>query len=243
MFQLSLQFSNSKETLKYYFEKVTGKSVSLNLTDNSTSMLSIKTKGNSISVRIHWMFLNADDDVIREIADLIKARKGRTQLIRKFISGNRTFLRNKERYSRPLSNHTQGRFYNLREIFDALNSEYFRGRIIASISWGKRNSRRALRNRTLGSYCGHTNTIRINPVLDRRNVPRYFIKYVIYHEMLHGVVKEEKKNGRRSVHTAEFRKRERLFKDYEKAISWERRLYLTPAYANPGATWAKKRIL
>jgi len=169
------------------------------------------------------MFLNADDDVIREIADLIKARKGRTQLIRKFISENRTFLRNKERYFRPLSNHTQGRFHNLREIFDALNSEYFGERIIASINWGKRNSRRALRNRTLGSYCGHTNTIRINPVLDRRNAPHYFIRYVIYHEMLHGAVKEEKKNGRRLVHTAEFRKRERLFKAYEKAIAWERR--------------------
>jgi len=75
----------------------------------------------------------------------------------------------------------------------------------------------------LGSYCKHTGTIRINPVLDRRNVPLYFIRFVVYHEMLHSSMREERKNGRRSVHNPEFRKRERLFREYEKAISWEKK--------------------
>jgi len=222
MFQLSLQFSNSKDTLREYLEKMTGKSVSLTLTDNSTSMLSIRTKSNSVSVRMHWMFLNADNEIIREIAKFIKTRKGRIPLIRKFISENRTCLKKREIYSIQPRIRTQGRFYNLREIFDSLNNNYFGGGITASISWGKQNSRKAVRKRTLGSYCGHTNTIRINPVLDRKNVPHYFIEYVIYHEMLHSAVTGEKKNGRKSVHTSEFRKRERLFKEYDKAISWEK---------------------
>lgn len=224
MFQLSLQFSNSKDTLKDSLEKMTGKSVSLTLTDNSTNVLSIRTKGNLVSVRMHWMFLNADDEVIIEMASFIKTRKCRTPLIRKFISENQTCLKKREQNSRQLSIHTKGRFHNLREIFDDLNDEYFGGRITASINWGKGNARRAVRNRTLGSYCGHSDTIRINPVLDRRNVPRYFIRYVVYHEMLHSAVKEERENGRRSVHTSEFRKLERLFKDYGKAVSWEKRL-------------------
>jgi predicted metal-dependent hydrolase len=224
MFQLSLQFSNSKDTLKDSLEKMTGKSVSLTLTDNSTNVLSIRTKGNLVSVRIHWMFLNADDEVIREMASFIKTRKCRTPLIRKFISENQTCLKKREQNSRQLSIHTKGRFHNLREIFDNLNNEYFGGRITAPIGWGKGNARRAVRNRTLGSYCGHSDTIRINPVLDRRNVPRYFIRYVVYHEMLHSDVEEERKNGRRSVHTSKFRKLERLFKDYEKAVLWEKRL-------------------
>lgn len=224
MFQLSLQFSNNKDTLKDSLEKMTGKSVSLTLTDNATNVLSIRTKGNLVSVRIHWMFLNADDEVIREMASFIKTRKVRTPFIRKFISENQTCLKKKEQNARQLSIHTKGRFHNLREIFDDINNEYFGGRITASIGWGKGNARRAVRNRTLGSYCGHTDTIRINPVLDRRNVPRYFIRYVVYHEMLHSAVEEERKNGRRSVHTSEFRKLERLFKDYGKAVSWEKRL-------------------
>lgn len=223
MFQLSLQFSNSKDTLQHYLEKVTGKSVSLTITDNSTSLLSIRTKSNSVSVRMHWMFLNAGDEVIREVADFIKTRNGRTPLIEKFISKNRTCLKKREQRSMQPGIRTQGRFYDLKEIFDNLNIEYFGGSITASIGWGKGNSRRVVRKRTLGSYCRHVNSIRINPVMDRKNVPLYFIRYVIYHEMLHSSVKEERKNGRRSVHTSEFRKRERLFKDYEKAISWEKR--------------------
>lgn len=228
MFQLSLQFSNSKDTLEDYLEKMTGKSVSLTLTDNSTSLLSIRTKGNSVSVRMHWMFLNANDEVIREIANFMKTRKGRTSLIRKFISENQTSIKKRKQNSRQLSIYTQGRFHNLREIFDNLNNEYYGGRITASISWGKENARRAVRNRTLGSYCRHTNTIRINPVLDRKNVPRYFIRYVVYHEMLHSDVEEERKNGRRSVHTSKFLKLERLFKYYEKAVSWEKRFMQKP---------------
>jgi len=221
MVQFSLQFSNNKDTLRDYLEKITGKSISLTLTDNSTSMLSIRTKGNSVSVRMHWMFLDAPDEVINEIAGFIKTRKGRTHLISKFISENRTCLKKRKRNFRQLSIHVQGRFHNLREIFDDLNAEYFGGRITASISWGKRNARRAVSRRTLGSYCVHTGNIRINPVLDRRNVPCYFIRYIVYHEMLHSALKEERKNGRRSLHTSEFRKKERLFKDYEKAVSWE----------------------
>lgn len=222
MFQLSLHFSNSKDTLRDFLEKITRKSVSLTLTDNSISMLSIKKKNNLFSVRMHWMFLNADNEIIREIGNFIKTRKCQTPLIRKFISENQSCLKNKERHSKQFSIQTQSRFHKLREIFDSLNNEYFGGRITATISWGKQNSRRAVRKRTLGTYCRHTDTIRVSPVLDRRSVPHYFIRYVVYHEMLHSAVREERKNGRRPMHTSEFRKRERLFKEYDKAISWEK---------------------
>ena len=222
MFQLSLYFLNSKDILQHYLEKFTGKSVSLTLTDNSTSLLSIRTKGISVSVRMHWMFLNADNEVIGEVANLIKTSKGRTTLTRKFISENRPCLKIRERCARPPSIRTQGRFYNLREIFDSLNKEYFGGGITALISWGNQNSRRALRKRTLGTYCRDTDTIRISSVMDRRNVPHYFIRYVVYHEMLHSAVRDLKENGRRAVHTTEFRKRERLFREYDRAIAWEK---------------------
>jgi SprT-like family len=221
VFQLSLQFTNSKEALQHYFEKVTGKSVSLTITDNSTSMLSIRTKSNTVFLRMHWMFLNAGEREIRELVDFMKTRKRRTPFISKFISENRTCLR--EQCPRQTIIRTQGRFYNLREIFDDLNREYFGGSISASISWGKQTSRRFARKRLLGSYCGHNNAIRINPMMDRKNIPLYVIRYIVYHEMLHSVVKEERKNGRRWVHTSEFHKRERLFKDYDKALAWEKR--------------------
>jgi len=223
MFQLNLQFSNNKDTLRDYLEHVIGKSVSLTLTDNSTNLLSIKTKNNSVSVRMHWMFLNASNEVIREIVSFIKARRSRTPHIRKFIRENQTCLKKREQKSRRSKIRTQGRFHDLREIFDALNNEYFRSKIPASISWSKGSARRAVRKRTLGSYSKHTNTILINSVLDRKNVPNYFIRYVVYHEMLHSTLREKMKNGKKLVHTSEFRRRERLFKDYENAMAWEMR--------------------
>ena len=71
MFQLRLQFLHSKDTLADCLEGMTGKPVSLTVTDNAASLLSIRTKGNSVSVRMHWMFLNAGEDVVREIAGFI----------------------------------------------------------------------------------------------------------------------------------------------------------------------------
>jgi predicted metal-dependent hydrolase len=221
MSQLNLQFSNNKNTIKDYLEKETGKLVSLTITDNSTSMLSVKTKENSVFVRLHRMFLHAENDIIKEIAEFIKFRKRKTPLISKFIRENKHYLKNKS--SRPPVIRTQGKYHNLKELFNSLNDEYFKGRITAPISWGKKNPRLAVRKRTLGSYSSHTNTIRINSVLDRKNVPRYFIKFVIYHEMLHSDMHRERKNGRRLLHSSEFKRRERLFEHYEKTISWEKR--------------------
>jgi len=82
MSQLNLRFSNDTDALKHYFERATGKAVSLTITDNSTTMLSVRTKGNSVFVRLHWMFLNASNDVIRAIAEFIQRRKDKTPLNR-----------------------------------------------------------------------------------------------------------------------------------------------------------------
>jgi hypothetical protein len=202
---------------------MTGKSVSLTITDNSTSMLSIRKKSDSVSVRMHWMFLNADEEVIGAIAGFIKTGKARTPFIRRFISENRACLKKRAQHREQYTLSTQGKNHNLREMFDILNQEYFGGGINVSIGWGKGNSRRVVRKRTLGTYCGDTGTIRINPVLDKRNVPHYFVNYVIYHEMLHSAVRGETKNGRRLVHTTEFRNRERLFREYGRAKAWEQR--------------------
>jgi hypothetical protein len=222
MLQFKLHFSNNQDSLQVYLERITGKPVSLILTDNVTSLISIRRKDNLVSVRMHWMFLNAGDEVIREIACFIKTRRGKTPHIRRFIRENQTCLKEREIKYRQTRIFTQGKFYNLKEIFDALNSGYFGGKITASITW-RRGNKQAVKKRTLGSYSRHTNTILINSVLDRKNVPYYFIRYVVYHEMLHSVMEEKVNNGRRSVHTSEFRKRERLFKDYEKAALWEKR--------------------
>ena len=82
MLQMRLLFSHSEYTLRDTLAKMIGEAVSLTLTDNSTSMLSIRKKDGSVTVRMHRMFLIAGEEVIREIAGFIKKRKGQTPLIR-----------------------------------------------------------------------------------------------------------------------------------------------------------------
>lgn len=218
--QLPLPLSHDEDSLRVYLEKITGKSISLKITDNSTSMISLKTKGGIVYVRLHRIFLNAGDDIIFEIAQFIKNKKGRTPLIRDFIKQNSNCLKRKP--PKKISINTQGKYYDLREIYAKANGEYFDGRVTASITWGTKSPGYAVRKRTLGSYSSHTNTIRINPILDKKSVPRYFIEFIVYHEMLHADIDVVTKNSRRSVHSREFKSREKLFKHYEKVIAWEK---------------------
>lgn len=218
--QLSLSLSHDENSLRNHLEKATGKTISLKMTDNSTSMISVKMHGKNVSVRLHRIFLNAGVDVIREIAEFIKNKRCMTPLIRDFIKQNSNSLNKKP--LQKLSINTKGKYYDLSGIYESINNEYFNGKVSAAIAWGAKSPRCAVRKRTLGSYSSHTNTIRINPILDKKSVPRYFIKFIVYHEMLHADMGTETKNGRRSVHSREFRRREKLFKYHERAMAWEK---------------------
>ena len=59
--------------------------------------------------------------------------------------------------------------------------------------------------------------IRIHPLLDQAFVPRWFLKYVLYHEMLHSVVPTNLCGTEGGVFTEEFNRRERQFRGYHRA--------------------------
>ena len=221
MHQLKLFCIPDKDSLRTYLEQETGKTVSLIITDNSTSMLSVKMQGGNVSLRLHNMFLSADINVLAEIADFIKRKKRKTPLITGFIRQNRHMLKQKHR--RKVKVRAHGRYYNLLEIFHSINKEYFEGRVSASITWGAKGPRRAAARRTLGSFSDHNKMIRINPILDSKSVPMYFLGFIVYHEMLHADIGIETRGKRRLIHSKEFKRREKHFKHYERALAWEKR--------------------
>ena len=108
-------------------------------------------------------------------------------------------------------------------MFDQLNARYFRGRLRGyEVKWGRRRKHRPREYFIFGTIQEEDRVIRINPLLDQPFVPRWFLKYVLYHEMLHSVVPEESgPGGRRRVHTEEFNRRERRFHGYSRARQWE----------------------
>lgn len=218
MNQLTLPFFNNAGELRDYLQRASGMNIALTITENSTSMLSSRIKGGVIHVRAHRIFLTADTDTLSEIAEFIRRRRGGAALIKRHIKENRQHI--EKRPPRKTRHDIQGRYYDLRPIYETVNREYFEDRITALITWGARNTRRLVRKRQLGSYNCHTNTIRISRTLDRKTVPLFFIKFVVYHEMLHADMSVEETRGRRSVHSGEFRRREKLFESYDKAAVW-----------------------
>lgn len=210
-----------EDAVRQHLIKETGMNIHLAVTDNSSSMLSVRHKGKAVAVRMHRIFLSAGNDVLQEMAGFIRQGKGRTPLIRRFINLNRSRL--KKRPSRKISLCPRGKCYDLLDIFASLNKEYFAGRVRCSITWGRSAVRRSARKRTLGSYSHDTGLIRINPLLDTRRVPLYFVEFVVYHEMLHADMGVMTGQGRRYVHSREFRQREKMFSQYEKALTWEKK--------------------
>ncbi|RJQ48808.1 MAG: hypothetical protein C4538_03290 [Nitrospiraceae bacterium] len=221
MERLPLPLHLSEDFIRKHLERETGKTIYLLITDNSTNMLSIKWEGKSLNVRMHRIFLSAGKEVLHELADFIKKRNIRTPQIRKFINVNASHLRMNP--PKKITLRTKGSYYDLLDIFNSLNEEYFMGRISSPITWGRATSKHAARKRTLGSYSQHTGLIRINPILDTGKVPRYFLEFIVYHEMLHAEMGVENSIGRRSVHPRKFREREKQFTNYEKALGWEKK--------------------
>jgi hypothetical protein len=117
----------------------------------------------------------------------------------------------------------QGRFFNLREIFDKLNAKYFRKRLKGyAIVWGRKRKGRPRDQIVFGTIQEDDRIIRIHPLLDRYFVPTWFLEYVIYHEMCHAVVPDEfDASGRRIVHHTKFYQRERQFRWFKRAKLWE----------------------
>ena len=116
--------------------------------------------------------------------------------------------------------------HDLQLIFEALNARYFGGAIQAMITWGPRLSPqlRGRQRRTLkmGSYCVEDRLIRIHPSLDRPSIPRDFLAWIVYHEMLHQKHAMPLRGGRRQFHTPAFLADEARYEHYEAARLWER---------------------
>lgn len=192
-------------------------------TDNLHTMLSIKRGQGVWTLRMHRMFSVAPPTVLRAVAQYAQTQDRRAAaLLRRFIDHNERLIR-PQAEPRPQAIDVQGAHHNLQAILDELNAEYFDGTITARITWGPRTRRRAGRESIkLGSYSVDEQLIRIHPVLDAADVPRFFVAWIIYHEMLHEVHDMPIVDGRRVYHTPEFRRAEARFEHYAEAVLWER---------------------
>lgn len=192
--------------------------VSIVLTRNRVTMISVGVADDGRArVRMHEAFLGAPDAVVEALAAYVRTGK------RKHWTAVGAYARAIEASTagpaHPVSRPAPGGdVHDLGCLARLVNQRYFNGRVKCAIAWGReRPSRRqdAPRGRSMrfGSWSSATRTLRVNPRLDDPRVPRQFIEYILFHEMLHAIVPARVIDGRRYVHSPEFRKLERSFPD------------------------------
>ncbi len=218
------ELQQSAEALLQWLMARTGKPIILHITNNSSTMMSVRPhrNGNSTRVSVHYMFLTAPEEVKEALAAWIKKPRSKEAgaLLNRFIRERTHQIRPAR--PRQVARCTKGRCFDLQALFDEVNSRYFENAITDVITWGNMpKQRRRLRSIRFGSHSPRQHVIRIHPLLDQPFVPEYFVRYIVYHEMLHAHLGVgEHPSGRRSIHSRRFKQMEKAFPEYERAAAW-----------------------
>ena len=119
----------------------------------------------------------------------------------------------RQQRGRKILRNPTGRRFDLAEIFNELNAQYFGGSLDQPrLGWSPTCSRA-----TLGHYDPCHNTIVLSSVLDSSRASRLMVEFVLFHEMLHLKYPTQHKGTRRCVHTKEFKTAEAAFERRQEA--------------------------
>jgi len=190
----------------------------------------IRLREDQIKVSLSDLLEGAPESVIRAIAHILLAKLYKKPIdaahnlrYKRFASSAAVtrqteiirHARGTKRYFGP-----EGRYYNLEEVFDSLNTRFFGGMLgRPELTWSENHAKRSL-----GHYDAAHNTIVVSRVFDRPSSPRYALEYLLYHEMLHLKHPVRMRGTRRCVHSAEFKTEERRFPQLAEAMAFIKRL-------------------
>jgi hypothetical protein len=197
--------------------------VILSITDNRHSIITHRCQRGILRARVHHMFLDAPAHIVDALVRyIVRGDRDASQVLGDYIDANGARL---ARRSRNVPLVAKGKHHDLLRIYEELNARYFDGDVHAVITWGKRPTTNSKKRKTikLGSYSAVDRTIRVHPALDNKWVPRYFVAYIVYHEMLHYMVPASRGLGRTMLHPPEFKEREKKYRYFERSLAWEKR--------------------
>lgn len=118
--------------------------------------------------------------------------------------------------ARNLAFRPKGNERDLGVVFDYVNACYFNGSIERpALAWASESPRTRV-----GYFHAPLGILAVNRALDSGRVPRYVLEFVVYHELLHGLLDVDDGLARRVRHSSEFRRREQAFARYEEAQAW-----------------------
>lgn len=186
----------------------------------------IRIRSGRVYVRISDIFKDAPPNVMRALAFILVAKLHgkRTPEVHERVYRDYAYTPQvlrasdiaRRRRGRKMISSARGEIYNLDKIFTRLNRRYFDERIEKpTLTWSQRRTRRIF-----GHHDAAYKTIVISKTLDARDVPEWFVEYILYHEMLHIKHPARLIKGRRYYHTNAFRMEEQAFPYYEEAQEW-----------------------
>ncbi len=220
------RLSMNEKALQRYLKKHSDRKVTLTLTDSKrTVMKTSYVREGRINLKLHAMFLDAPASVLRALVWYLKnPNKSKQKRLSRLFHKNGLNITKKTKLKKSFLLKHQGKYFNLKDIYDKINQRYFRKKVKAFITWGNEDTKKRRYSINFGSYNWDSRIIRIHKALDRYSVPRYFIEYIIYHEMLHVYIGLKRyRNGGRKAHNREFKDREKDFLHYKKAVEWEKK--------------------
>lgn len=190
----------------------------------------IRLRDGQLTVNLSDLLHEAPNPVLEAIAHILVAKLYRKPIsaaqnnIYRAYTGSPEISRRAEEVrqqrgrKRVLS--AKGKVYDLDEVFDTVNAQFFEGRLSKpTLTWSGHSARRLL-----GHYDAAHNTIVVSRIFDRPQVPQFAIDYLMYHEMLHLKHPVRMNGSRRCVHSREFKRDEAKFPDFEEVKAYLKRL-------------------
>lgn len=208
-------------TFQEEVENLSGIKLKLKINDNRSTMLSVRWEPDCTKVSLHRMFLHAPQNVMQSLACYIRQEhKIISKDVKAFIEDGLKKLD----YSHTVDQsklYCQGKVYNLKDLYDELNDEYFEGQLNLFITWFGKHSQRNKTRITFGLYHDPLKLIKIHRLLDDHSIPPYVVSYVIFHEMIHHVCPSfVDERGLHRIHSKEFKRKEERYKYFEQAQRW-----------------------
>jgi predicted metal-dependent hydrolase len=190
----------------------------------------IRLRQGKILVRLSDLLEGAPDSVLHAILHILIAKLYRKQIDQAHAARYRKYsgteaIATKMHLIRQMRGRkriagVQGEHYHLEEIFEELNRRFFHGLMARpQLTWSNNHSRYSL-----GHYDPAHNTLVVSRIFDGRNVPRYAIEYLLYHEMLHLRHPVKMRGSRRCVHSRAFQEDEKLFPQLKEAKEFLKRM-------------------
>jgi len=194
------------------------------------TVLRLEPRGRERTVRMNAFFAGAPAEVREAVLAWIRSGRRARAKLERLDAWIETQIEIVEQTApRPVIQRTRGRVHDLARLAAEVRAQEFPstfeqdgGPAWPKLTWGRAPRSRSRRTLRLGSFDFWAGVVRMHPVLDQPAVPEHFVRYVLFHELLHAALPAERgRSGRRVYHSREFRRREHAFGGTAAALAWE----------------------